>query len=344
MVLQEMKGALPLGEVGAHSHHEGGGDARARRDQRRRPTDVLPPTRLHPPPHQEGPQRGRLPAMALQGLREDILPQEQGAARGLEARRRDLGCLRRVDPCWREPEGVRRGLPRVPPHLLVHAHEVLRGHGAIAPPVQDRALDVVAGRRHVSRRVPRGQRDEGRDRDAEVGRTGTAAPSSPGGLQSQGLRRLRGQRRRGRVLPPGRQGEAHGRSADGVVGDLGAGTWVAADTHRGYERGDLALGITERTAIRTDMQGDGELGMVNTLHQRLRIFHAVFHGVSTRWLDHHLSRFVWLEQARRSDADRLQSLLGQAAAGSYENTRCQLIEHPQPFWDYWGRKKGSRQW
>jgi hypothetical protein len=123
-----------------------------------------------------------------------------------------------------------------------------------------------------------------------------------------------------------------------TIGDLGAGTWVATDAHRGYGRVLPALGIAEHVATDSRRQRNGELGMVNALHQRLRIFLAGFHGVSTRWLDHYLSWFVWLEQARRSDADRLQSLSGQVTAGSYENTRRQLIERPQPFWDYWGRK------
>ena len=32
---------------------------------------------------------------------------------------------------------------------------------------------------------------------------------------------------------------------------------------------------------------------------------------------------------------------GQAAAGSYENTRQQMIERPQPFWDYWEQKEAT---
>lgn len=125
----------------------------------------------------------------------------------------------------------------------------------------------------------------------------------------------------------------------GTIGDLGAGTWVATDAHRGHGRVLPALGFAEHAATDSRQQRDGELGMADALHQRLRIFH----GVSTRLLDHHPSWFVWLEQARRSDADRLRSLSGQAAAGSYENTRRQMIERLQPFWGYWGRK-GLRQW
>ena len=125
------------------------------------------------------------------------------------------------------------------------------------------------------------------------------------------------------------------------MGDLGAGTWAATDAHQGYGRVLPALGIAEHAATRTGLQKDGELGMVNALHQRLSIFLAGFHGVSAKWLDHCLPWFMWLEQARRSDADRLRMLSGQAAAGSYENTRRQMGERPQPFWDYWERKEDT---
>ena len=126
-----------------------------------------------------------------------------------------------------------------------------------------------------------------------------------------------------------------------AVGDLGAGTRVATDAHQGYGRVLPALGIAEHAATRTGLQKDGELGMVNALHQRLSIFLAGFHGVSTKWLDHYLSWFMWLEQARRSDADRLRTLSGQSASGSYEHTRRQMIDRPQPFWDYWEKQTAT---
>lgn len=81
--------------------------------------------------------------------------------------------------------------------------------------------------------------------------------------------------------------------------------------------------------------------MVDALHQRLSIFPASFHGVSAKWLDHCLSWFMWPGQARRSDADRLRMLSGQAAAGSYENTRWQMVERTQPFWDYWEKQTAT---
>lgn len=110
---------------------------------------------------------------------------------------------------------------------------------------------------------------------------------------------------------------------------------MATDAHQGYGRVLPALGIAEHAATDSRLQRDGELGMVNALHQRLSIFLAGFHGVSTRWPDHYLSRFMWLELARRSDADRLRTLSGQSASGFCEHTRRQMIDCPQPFWDYW---------
>ena len=136
-----------------------------------------------------------------------------------------------------------------------------------------------------------------------------------------------------------------GRPTDGAlmraVGGLGAGTWVAAGARRGCRRVLPALGIAEHAAARTGLQKDGEPGMVNALHQRLSVFLAGFHGVSAKWLDRCLSWFMWPEQARRSDADRLRMLSGQAAAGSYENARRQMVERLQPFWDYWERKEAT---
>lgn len=126
-----------------------------------------------------------------------------------------------------------------------------------------------------------------------------------------------------------------------AIRDLGPGTWVATDAHQGYERVLPALGITEHARTSAGRQGNGELGMVNALHQRLKGFLERFHGVSTKWLDHYLSWFMWLEQARRSDADRLRTLSGQSARGSYEHTRRQMIERPQPFWGYWEERTAT---
>ena len=141
-----------------------------------------------------------------------------------------------------------------------------------------------------------------------------------------------------RLADRGRPGDEALKEA---IRDLGPGTWVATDAHQGYRRVLPALGIAEHAATRTDLQKDGELGMVNALHQRLSIFLAGFHGVSAKWLDHCLSWFMWLGQARRSDADRLRTLSGQSASGSYEHARRQMIDRPQPFWDYWEKQTAT---
>ena len=84
-----------------------------------------------------------------------------------------------------------------------------------------------------------------------------------------------------RLADRGRPGDEALKEA---VRDLGPGTWVAADAHQGYRRVLPALGIAGHAATRTDLQKDGELGMASALHQRLSIFLAGFHGVSTKWL------------------------------------------------------------
>lgn len=47
---------------------------------------------------------------------------------------------------------------------------------------------------------------------------------------------------------------------------------------------------------------------------------------------------MWDEQTRRPDADRADTLSGQAATGSYDNTRFALAREPQPLWSYWEDK------
>ena len=64
----------------------------------------------------------------------------------------------------------------------------------------------------------------------------------------------------------GRQGRPTDEALRGAVGDLKAGTWVATDAHRGYERVLPALGITEHATTGSRLQRDGELGMADALH------------------------------------------------------------------------------
>ena len=111
--------------------------------------------------------------------------------------------------------------------------EALRGHGALRPPASGRGPRSpwqVDGT-YLDESLAGGTGQE-RGRDAEEAPTGTAAPSTPGHLNLQGLRRLRRQRRGGTSSAAWRTEEAHGRARGGPR-RLGAGTWVATDAHRG---------------------------------------------------------------------------------------------------------------
>ena len=61
-------------------------------------------------------------------------------------------------------------------------------------------------------------------------------------------------------------------------------------------------------------------------------------GVPPGRLGHYPGWFLWDEQTRRSDADRADTLSGQAATGGYDNTRFALAREPQPLWSYWEDK------
>jgi transposase-like protein len=118
------------------------------------------------------------------------------------------------------------------------------------------------------------------------------------------------------------------------------GSPVATDGCQGYSRVLPGLGAAH---IRPEAAGThGRLGMVNALHQRLKGWAQRFHGVSTRWLDHYLAWFSWMEMARHSDMDAEEMLSGQAAHGHYGLTRAEAISRSQPFWGYWeGRDLSS---
>ena len=123
-----------------------------------------------------------------------------------------------------------------------------------------------------------------------------------------------------------------------ALGAVGEGTSVSTDGLRGYARVLPRLGVSRHDATPAREAVRGELGMVNAMHARLKGFLARFRGVSTRRLGHYLDWFLWDEQTRRSDADRADTLSGQAATGSYDNTRFALAREPQPFWSYWEDK------
>ncbi len=117
---------------------------------------------------------------------------------------------------------------------------------------------------------------------------------------------------------------------------LGPCERVGTDGHAAYARVLPRLGAAEHAPVPAADSG-GALGMVNSLHQRLKRFLSRFAGVSTRRLGHYLAWFEWAEQARRSGSRPQSTLSGQAANGRYENTRAELTAAPQPLWDYWER-------
>ena len=127
----------------------------------------------------------------------------------------------------------------------------------------------------------------------------------------------------------------------GALAGIVDSSWVATDEHAGYARILPVLGVSEHTATAARKSRGGELGLVNAMHQRLREFLLPFHGVSTRRLQHYLSCFLWIEQARHSEREKGDMLSGQLAEGRYAYTRRALMEMEQPFWSYW-EDKASR--
>ena len=82
----------------------------------------------------------------------------------------------------------------------------------------------------------------------------------------------------------------------------------------------------------------GELGMADAMRARPEGFLARLGGVPPGRLGHHPGWFLWDERTRGSDADRADTLSGQAATGGYDNTRFALAREPQPLWSYWEDK------
>ena len=133
-----------------------------------------------------------------------------------------------------------------------------------------------------------------------------------------------------------------GRPTDEALGSalraVGEGTPVSTDGLRGYARVLPRLGVSCHDATPAREARHGELGMADAMHARPEDFLARLGGVSTRRLGHYLDWFLWDEQTRRSDADRADTLSGQAATGGYDHTRVALAREPQPFWSYWEDK------
>ena len=119
-----------------------------------------------------------------------------------------------------------------------------------------------------------------------------------------------------------------------VVNDLG-------DMRSSYAAPLAEAGAASRNRYGAADAGEDGLGMVNAPRERLRGFLWRFRGVSTRRLQRYLWWFCWEERARRSDASREAMLRSRVANGSYESTRRDLEEEPQPFWDFWESRDES---
>lgn len=120
-----------------------------------------------------------------------------------------------------------------------------------------------------------------------------------------------------------------------------AGSEVSTDMHSSCDAPLAEAGAASHNRYGAADAGEDELGMVNALHERLRGFLWRFRGVSTRRLQRYLWWFCWEEHARRSDASREAMLRAHVANGSYESTRRDLEEEPQPFWDFWESRDES---
>ncbi len=144
---------------------------------------------------------------------------------------------------------------------------------------------------------------------------------------------------------PRKQRHSARRIYDRLVAERGCGgscsTEVSTDMRSSYAAPLSEVGAASHNRYGEADAGEDELGMVNTLHERLRGFRWRFRGVSTRRLQRYLWWFCWEEQARRSDASREAMLRSHVANGSYELTRRDLEEEPQPFWDFWESRDES---
>ena len=98
---------------------------------------------------EEGHGPRRLAALALQGVRADVLRQDDVAAGLLQAQARGVAGLRVRHAVGAIPQGLRRALRDVAQDLVVHAHAPLRGDGARRPAVQDGGVRLAAGGRHL---------------------------------------------------------------------------------------------------------------------------------------------------------------------------------------------------
>ena len=133
-------------------------------------------------------------------------------------------------------------------------------------------------------------------------------------------------------------GRAHGSARlieAGLGGVIEPGTHLITDDLKQYGRVAKSLGCTHEARPSKPEKGGKALGMVNEAHKRLERFLDRFHGVSTRRLPRYLNWFMWLEQFRRSDADRRDLVTREAMTGDYDTTIRGIFAEPRFDMGWW---------
>ena len=128
---------------------------------------------------------------------------------------------------------------------------------------------------------------------------------------------------------------------DVLKGKVGNASIVLTDKHRSYIKAFEKLNVAVHKAIDSKDGSGDTINMVNSLHARLREFLLPFHSVSTRRLQNYLDWFCYMEQFRKSDADKRETLFKDATNGHYQTTRRQYSLDVIPFREYWDNMKMS---
>ena len=332
MIPREARGPGARREGEAHRASARAGARRAR--QGGRGAGRVPQVRRDAP-RVRGARRGRVAGAVPQVLRPRPLAQGHGPARVPRARGGRLCGLRRARVRGRDARGVRGGPQGVPGHVPARAHGAQRGRGPRPCAVREgtavscqvdgtRPGESPAGRRPGSAAgMPREPRRSAAPCASAAYRTPRRAWSAGGRPRRRALRG-RGpgpaDRRGARPRPwgPWARERPSRPTASGATPGCPPALACRATTRRPRGR-PCAASSAWRCATRARPEG----------------FLARFRGVSTRRLGHYLDWFLWDEQTRRSDADRADTLSGQAATGGYDNTRFVLAREPQPLWSYW---------
>ena len=192
-----------------------------------------------------------------------------------------------------------------------------------------------AGARRA-RQGGRGGRARVRGRDAQGARGG------PRGVPGHVPARAHGaQRGRGPRPCAAREGAAVSCQVDGTrPGESPAGRrpGSAAALPRGPRRSAAPRASAACRTPRCARPAGGRARHGGRYAREARGLPGAPRGVPPGRPGHHPGWFLWDERTRGPGADRADTLSGQAATGSYDNTRFALAREPQPFWSYWEDK------